>query len=229
MEERRLSRGRPVRIGPWRGSDDVATLATYADHPLHPDDVDESLGLLASRGYQRVITAALAPREAAAFLGAGFEPLHHLVLLRRSLDLPLPRPDVRLRRWRRRTFDQILEVDRQAFDDFWQFDIVALRDALAATPHRSLRVTRDDPVEGYALSGVSAARGYLQRLAVRPDNHGQGLGTGLLLDALRWMRTRGALEAFVNTQHENQRAIDLYLGHGFDQEPNGLTIFQRTL
>ena len=43
------------------------------------------------------------------------------------------------------------------------------------------------------------------------------------------MRWRGADTAFVNTQHDNHRALDLYRRHGFEAEPEGLTIFQRDL
>lgn len=206
----------------------MANLATYADHPMQRRDVLEALHHLSARGYQRVITAALLPSEAKGFVGEGFEPLRQLVLLRRLLDTPIPRVETRLRRWRRRTYDPILEVDHLAFEEFWRFDIVALKDALAATPHRTLRVTRD-PIQGYALSGTSGARGYLQRLAVRPDAQGRGLGTILLFDALRWMQARGAASALVNTQQENRRAIDLYLGHGFEAERDGLTIYHRAI
>jgi ribosomal protein S18 acetylase RimI-like enzyme len=149
--------------------------------------------------------------------------------LRTSLDRRLPAPDLRLRRWRRRSYDQVIAVDRAAFDEFWTFDAVALDDALAATPVRTLRVTRTDPVQGYHLSGVSGTRGYLQRLAVHPDASGHGVGTALLADALRWMRTRGALEAYVNTQQDNERALALYHRAGFTDCPEDLVVMERSL
>jgi ribosomal protein S18 acetylase RimI-like enzyme len=224
-----VGRGRTVRIGPWRGDDEVATISTFIDQRLDHDAVSKVVSALSERGYQRTITAALAAEEHQAFVENGFEPLRHLTLLRRTLDTPIPKAQVRARRWRRQQFNQVLDIDHDAFEPFWRFDETALREALDATPHRVLRVDSTVNPTGYALSGVARGSAYLQRLAVRPDAAGSGLGTALLLDALRWMRWRGANFAFANTQHDNHRALDLYRRHGFEAEPEGLTIFQRDL
>lgn len=229
MKNLTVGRGRTVRIGPWRGDNKVATIATFIDQRLDRDAVDKIVSTLSEQGYQRTITAALATEEHQAFVENGFEPLRHLTLLRRPLDAPIPKAQLRVRRWRRRRFNQVLDIDHDAFEPFWRFDETALREALAATPHRILRVDSTVNPTGYALSGVARGSAYLQRLAVRPDAAGSGLGTALLLDALRWMRWRGADVAFVNTQHDNHRALDLYRHHGFEAEPEGLTIFQRDL
>jgi ribosomal protein S18 acetylase RimI-like enzyme len=224
-----VGRGRTVRVGPWRGDETVATIATFIDQRLDAPSVGQILDRLTTQGYQRAITAALAVREHDAFAANGFEPLRHLTLLRRSLDDPVARTPERMRRWRRRRFEPVLAVDHAAFEPFWRFDETALREALEATPHRLLRVDSLTEPTGYALSGVARNSAYLQRLAVHPDAAGHGVGSTLLLDALRWMRFRGADEAFVNTQDDNERALALYRRHGFEPEPEGLTIFERDL
>lgn len=229
MQEHRLSGGRQIRIGPWRGTTDIATLATYADQPLSTSLVIEALDQLRGQGYRSVITAALPPADQAAFRSVGFDTERELALLRRQLDQTLPGTEQRFRRWRRRDFDPIVAVDHAAFEPFWRFDDTAIRDALDATPHRTLRVNRAGPIEGYALSGVSRDHGYLQRLAVHPDAAGRGFGRALLIDALRWMRQRGALDVFVNTQTDNTRALALYESTGFTREPEGLAILHGDL
>ena len=227
MKNLTVSRGRTVRVGPWRNEPGVATVATFVDQPLDQAAVAEIVTRLHGEGYQRIITAALTAPEQQAFVDCGFSLLRSLTLLRRPLDRPLPRAEIRLRRWRRRRHDDILRIDAAAFDDFWRFDAIALREALDATPHRLLRVDAESPPRAYALAGAARSRAYLQRLAVHPAAAGQGLGSALVVDALRWMRWRGATEAFVNTQDDNQRALALYDRHGFVPEPEGLVILQR--
>lgn len=219
-----VGRGRTVRLGPWRGQDGVASVATYVDEPIDEHAVSDIVRRLHRSGYRRAITAALAPHEQTAFLANGFVCLRDLVLLRRSLRHPVARAEHSLRRWRRRRYDELLTVDAAAFEPFWRLDELALRESLDATPHRFLRVTSEHPPVGYALSGVARDRGYLQRLAVHPSAAGRGIGTALVLDALRWMRWRGADDAFVNTQGDNERALTLYDRLGFAPESEGLAI-----
>ncbi|MGI9621862.1 MAG: GNAT family N-acetyltransferase [Acidimicrobiales bacterium] len=224
MKNLTVGRGRTVRVGTWRGKSEIAIVATFVDQPLNTSAVRAIIERLRKRGFERVITAALTASEQTAFLDCGFSRMRDLALLKRRLDTPPPRAEMRLRRWRRRRYDDILRVDSAAFDEFWRFDHTALREAMHATPHRLLRVDSTVAPTGYALSGVSRDKGYLQRLAVEPAGAGRGLGSALLLDALRWMRWRGAEEAFVNTQHDNDRALALYQRHGFDTEQSGLAI-----
>lgn len=215
---------RTARIGSWRASSDTATIATYIDQPLDAAAVQVCLDHLAAEGYHRVVTAALEPREQHVFAGQGFSLLRSLTLLRLELDESYPAPAHRLRRVRTRRAAEVLPIDHAAFDEFWRFDATALREAIQATPHHLLRATAGLPARGYALTGLATERGYIQRLAVAPEVHGRGVGTALLIDALRWLRRRGARTAFVNTQDDNQRAMELYLRHGFEPVPGGLAM-----
>ena len=125
----------------------------------------------------------------------------------------------------------MLAVDRAAFPTFWQFDTAGLVDALRATPAVRFRAAIEPGagVAGYAISGRSGPRGFVQRLAVHPDRQRAGTGRRLLLDGLRWMQRRGVVTAVVNTQVGNEAALTLYLQTGFTQEPIGLSVLSAGL
>ena len=82
---------------------------------------------------------------------------------------------------------------------------------------------------GYAITGRSGRRGYIQRLAVHPDCRGVGLGTALVTDGLRWLRRWRVRQAIVNTQFDNGRALALYERLGFARQPLGLSVLSAGL
>lgn len=220
-------------MGPWRGDARVAYLAPVAETPPPTADmVRWCCTLLARRGYDEVVTGALAAPEREGFVTAGFEVREELHLLSHDLDdlpPPVPRSAVALRRGWRPDRRRALEVDALAFSPFWRLDVPGMAEALAATPLSRFRVAGRAPLTGYAVSGVAGRQGYLQRLAVDPAAWGRGQGRALVLDGLHWMRRRGARRAVVNTQVGNGRALDLYERLGFDLQPAGLAVLARRL
>ena len=215
-----------ARTGPWRGHGQVAYLAPMPDAPAPSTAfVRRCCEVLAERGFAKVVTGALAPAETAAFLNAGFEVAERLHLLGHDLrDLPAPPVDVPLRRALAADRPAALAVDSLAFAAFWRLDPRGLDEAVKATPHARFRVVDADGVLGYAVTGRSGRRGFLQRLAVRPDAQRRGYGRALVLDSLRWLRRWRVERAVVNTQLSNQAALDLYESLGFRRQPSGLSV-----
>jgi len=155
--------------------------------------------------------------------------IHRLHLLVHDLR-HLPAPTKRTRRAARSDRGAVLATDIAAFDEFWRFDELALREAARATPRaQTLVAPSGTEPNGYGLFGRAGAAGYVQRLAVRPEVQRAGLGAALLTDGLRWLRARGAHRAYVNTQEDNHRALALYLRSGFSQLPIGLNVLGREL
>lgn len=229
-----------ARTGLWRGDRRVALLTPLPDGPAPSEGfVRRCCDLLATRGFSRVVTGALAPTEQTGFLSAGFEVEERLYLLGHDLgDLPPPTPLERtLRRARPADRPAVLAVDGLAFPPFWRLDEGGLRDALAATPHARFRVADDiadddsaaDDIAAYAVTGRAGRRGFLQRLAVHPDRQRVGLGRALVLDGLRWLRRRRVDRAVVNTQIGNEGALALYEGLGFRRESAGLSVLSAGL
>jgi len=124
----------------------------------------------------------------------------------------------------------VLRLDARAFAPSWRLSGAAgLADALRATPVVRFRVAPGRGVAGYAISGRAGDHGYLQRVAVHPDEQRRGWGRALVADALHWFRRRGARRALVNTQLENTAALTLYESCGFRRLPVGLCVLGRAL
>jgi ribosomal protein S18 acetylase RimI-like enzyme len=218
-----------LRVGRWQGNDTVAHVAPVPGTTPSATAVTATLRTLEERGFDAVVTSALSPREQEPFLTAGFDVHEYLHLLAHALDHIPSVPKVSLRRGRRLDIDRVLRIDHRAFRPFWRLDHDGLRDALAATPSSRFRVAEGRGPIGYAVSGRAGAIGYLQRLAVDPDSHGRGIGSALVADGLTWMRRRGARRALVNTQLDNDRALELYERMGFRPEPHRLAVLRRRL
>ncbi len=220
--------GDRLRIGPWRGDHRVAYVAPLPSGvPTTTEAVRHSLDVLAQRGFEEVVTAALGPAEARGFLQAGFEVRENLHLLAHDLRaIPAARPHP-VRRGRRADRPSALRVDALAFQPFWRLDNDGFEEAMSATPASRFRVIDDeDGLVAYAVSGRAQRRGFLQRLAVDPHHEGAGMGTALVADCLRWLRHRNVERCMVNTQASNERALRLYEHLGFRREPAGLVVLQ---
>ncbi len=223
-----------LRVGPWRGSSEIAYLNPVPGAPLPSADfVRRCLRTLSRQGYRRVVTGALSPSEQSAFRAAGFAVTEHLHLLSHDLHASagVEPPEGLLRRANRRDRDGVLALDQLAFEPFWRLDDTGLDEALAATPHTRFRIAIDgqETVIGYAITGRAGRRGYLQRLAVDPARQREGLGTILVADGLRWLRRWRCDRAMVNTQLANEGALALYERIGFRREPSGLSVLARDL
>jgi GNAT superfamily N-acetyltransferase len=220
-----------LRVTWWRPDPELAhvSLAAHRRRPVRAVELHRHLDDLRQRGFRGVVTAALAPADQQPFVDVGFRLLEHLHLLRHRLrELPRPGSGPSTRRARRRDHGAALAIDQAAFVPFWRLDESSLTDALGATRASRFRVVDgpDGRVAGYAVCGRTSARGYVQRLAVDPHHQGQGYGTALLLDGLRWLARWRAHDALVNTQEGNGRSLRLYLRNGFEIEPGGLAVLR---
>ncbi|MGH9037690.1 MAG: GNAT family N-acetyltransferase [Acidimicrobiia bacterium] len=250
--------GERARLATWRGDGIVAHLAPAATTPLSVEFITDCLEWLRARGYGSVVTSALSSRECGGFLRAGFDLHEELDLLAHDLT-GLPSVPRGLHRARRRDRPVVIELDAIAFPPFWRLHEGGLEEALLATPSVRFRVAGPGWFDtarrgvggpraggargwgprrggeaargaaGYAIAGRGGDTGYLQRLAVHPASRGQGLGRALVVDALVWLRRRGASRAMVNTQRTNEGARALYRACGFRLLPEGLSVLAREL
>jgi ribosomal protein S18 acetylase RimI-like enzyme len=225
--------GGRLRVGPWRGDARTACIAParYGVGPISAADVRGCVDGALAAGFRSIVTSALARRDQDPFDEAGFELAERLHLLVHPLDrLPTVEAPAALRRPRRSERVDALVVDHAAFQPFWRLDERGMLDALGATPAVHFRVARrPEGVVGYAITGRSHHRGYVQRLAVDPAVEGCGIGAALLVEGLRWLRRWGARDAVVNTQEGNERSLRLYQRTGFVVQPEGLAVLRLDL
>jgi ribosomal protein S18 acetylase RimI-like enzyme len=207
-------------------------------HPLPQPFIDHALDIarnISGLGIEASVrTPALTPDEARGFLNAGFTVRSNLALLTHDLDrddIRKPQVNANLQRFRRRNTEALLALDLAAFGHGWEMDHHELLLAETATPVTRVRLATDNQghLLGFAITGRAGRRGYLQRLAVRPESQGHGVGTALIGDALRWSRRHNVRRLVVNTQVENLGALHLYRHLGFADAPVGLLLLERNL
>lgn len=236
--------GTVLRLSPWRGDPQTAQVVATSGPVAQPDDVAQVLEHLANRDVRTVVTTALRAADQHPFMACSFTVHEHLVLLHRLINQTdlnpkkhgvrryfTQRSKLRVHPVQDNDHDTVLELDRRAFapfSTFWQFDAPALDEAQWATDvcHRRLIRGASGEPAGYALTGKTASIGFIQRLAVDPLVQGQGIGSALLADALRWLSLMGTREAWVNTQPDNDRARSLYLRYGFIEHGEGLVVLR---
>ena len=203
-----------------------AQLSTRPGQNVSTAVIRECLDRLAMANVQQAVTPALTAAEEPTWTAAGFRAATELALLR--LDLTRPRQRHRaaavpVRRCTRRDWPSLEALDRRAFGAFWHLDATTLADAADVTSMARVRVAGDQPV-GYAICGLSDTTGYVQRLAVDPVDQGRGIATALLDDGLTWLDRHGAVDAYVNTEPTNERALALYAAFGFTPERERLVV-----
>jgi ribosomal protein S18 acetylase RimI-like enzyme len=186
-----------------------------------------------------VRTGALSASATPPFTQLGFVSFQRLALLRLELDRPndrlegalhdsssgASRHELRAVRGSRQVAT-LARIDRAAFVDGWDLDATGILDACQATPQHRVRlaVTANDEPAGYMITGRNGAAGFVQRLAVHPDFEGRGVASSLLVDGLVWLQRRRVDDVLVNTNFDNERALDLYRRFGFEPLEESLSV-----
>lgn len=180
-------------------------------------------------GVPSVLSPPLPPTARNSWVAAGFEPDLDLALMRLSLEEQPSCPNHLVVDGEPLGRNALLDIDRAAFSDFWRFDINGLGEAIEATSNSDILIIRDQDggAAGFAVVGFGSAIAYLQRVAVHPDWQGEGMGRSLVRAAARRARASGARVMLLNTQFDNEPAIELYTSEGFVLLPEALTLMRR--
>ena len=168
-------------------------------------------------GAETAYSPALYPSATDVWRRAGFDDFVSLEIMERPLvGMPFPVDDAKVVIERRPDWEQILEVDRLAFEGFWGMSKLGLREAhMTNKTSAVLVVTEEQGLSGYAIVGMQWATVYLHRIAVRPEEGGRGIGAALLASALDWGTRSGGTSMVLNVRPENSRAKRLYERMGF--------------
>lgn len=222
---------------PW-WYDPTVALLTFMDHSFIPSSTGLRVWLseLRVRGFAAVRSGAVSEASADVLQRQGFDVQQRLHLLDLSLVGWRPPTGSNVRSTQLRVRDRAMaaNVDRAAFGDPWALDAAGIVETCKATPaHRARAVSGasfgHDGLIGFAITGRADYTGYLQRLAVCPDYQARGVGSSLTRDSLMWMKRHRLTRAMVNTNVDNNVALDLYQRFGFKVIPQGLLVLTRGL
>lgn len=121
---------------------------------------------------------------------------------------------VHLRPAEMRDIPALLELEKLCFEQLWCYDVSSLINILYTHPYFVVAEI-DDQVIGYQFNALDGNHGYLVRIAVHPNLHGQGVGARLMAEAIRFFKTARSVRIMLNTQEENTHAHQLYEWFGF--------------
>jgi mycothiol synthase len=159
--------------------------------------------------------------------------------MRRSTALPLPDievpQDVSVRGYRPEDAVQLLRVNAAAFSDHPEqgaMDAANLAERMAEPwfDPAGLLVAED---RGGRMLGFhwtkqhSADLGEVYVVAIAPEAQGRGLGRVLTLAGLHHLATRGVGEVLLYVESDNQPAVSLYAGLGFDHAARDTHVMYR--
>lgn len=238
-----VTRHKGLTAAPWQADSTTAYLRVRDTNAvISASDLSQFLDHLRSVGFESVVTPALHPEETQAYFANGFTEIDSLIVLGHTLGT-IPGPvtgadgPVVIERARRRDLRRMFELDARAFPQRWQLDRHGLDEARRATNRVHFRVARDprrsedrsEQVVGYAISGRTGPTAFLQRLAVDPDHTGEGTGSAMVIDCLRWASDHRCTNVLVNTQTTNARALALYERLGFVRSSTRLVVLRCSL
>lgn len=179
-------------------------------------------------GAEGVFSPALYPDASGVWRRSGFEDYARLEVMERAVDAGSPdtgRDDVR--QDPDPDWDRVLDVDRSAFEGFWGMSRPGLEEAVDVSRSNAVLVTgSNDSLSGYAIVGSQWGTVYLHRIAVRPEDSGQGVGSALLSAAIAWGRRSGARSIVLNVRPDNERAKGFYAHHGFMATSTALEVLR---
>jgi GNAT superfamily N-acetyltransferase len=150
-----------------------------------------------------------------------------LLLLEHGLNA-IDAPDREIETGGIEPLEELYAIDNVSFLTRWRLGRIGLAESFSATARSVVMRIRsnDGRCLGFAISGVALGTGYLQRLAVTPEQRGIGIGRDLVGGSLLWARRLGAMRMLVNTQTDNLGAAALYHRTGFRDVPGGLLLFR---
>ena len=182
---------------------------------------------LGPMGSGTVYSPALYPTAARVWSRAGFSRFGLLDVMERPLGTEGPKPEHPIEGFDAPNWEEVVDLDRLAFDGFWRMSEAGLVEAMRSTPRSvALLAHVDGRLAGYALVGAQMSVSFLQRVAVAPDLAGRGIGTSLVRASLEWALGSGARTMVLNLRPENDRARDLYEKEGFSSSRTTLELLR---
>ena len=112
--------------------------------------------------------------------------------------------------------EPVMVLERELFGDEAWSETMFWSELAEHTSRWYLVVEQDEVLVAYAgLCAYPPNESYVQTIAVAPDAQGHGIGTALLVALIDEAHRRGCGHLDLEVRADNDRAIDLYVRHGF--------------
>jgi ribosomal protein S18 acetylase RimI-like enzyme len=161
----------------------------------------------------------------------GFAMREDIITLRRS-DTSNPEAllpgGTQVRVTRGEDISTLAAIDHRAFEPPWQISREDVRQAERVAEHSTVAVQQRDGaphIVGYQMSTLYFDGCHLARLAVAPEAQNAGVGTALVIEALRYFMRRGVYVMTVNTQASNAASQRVYARLGFARNGYDLPVY----
>jgi ribosomal protein S18 acetylase RimI-like enzyme len=212
-------------VSPWRNRPEIAHLeevvatrnaaalirAAFERCVAHGDELLIAIELEAERGPSRFQRAGLEPLE--DVITYELDTIRAFPAVSRELSVMRVTPSDRY------AIGSLIQVDHAAFPWLWRNSRHEFEVYLRTPGVDVLLIAEQGVPIAYTGSTMFAGWGHLDRIAVAPEQQGQGRGRDALVLAIGAMRRQGAARIALSTQGTNLRSQRLYERCGFQRTP----------
>ena len=174
------------------------------------------------RQLLQVATESLTDEASDLYQAHGFEAVMEELIMWRDLQLPLPEqtlpPDVTVMSWRPDLAIQFYQAYQASFRDRPGFPgwsaaewIDWTQDDENARPEWSLLARVGETPVGFLTAAIEPPGGFVVQVGVVPEQRRRGLGTALMVESMRRMRTAGEKAVQLTVNINNPGAVQAYV------------------
>ena len=167
-----------------------------------------------------------------SWLNSGWEKNHTLnicVLNLKNLATKTQVLDkrVEIKKFNHEDIEDLLKLDHKIFDPYWRNSLSSFIETMKSCNNNYLfKIGTKESPSGYAILGETRKFTYLQRIGVKKDSQGFGLGDMLLKAVINFSIEKRFVNMKLNTQKDNNVALSLYKKNNFEVSPRKLVIMK---
>ena len=167
-----------------------------------------------------------------SWLSSGWEKSHTLnicVLNLKSLTKKTQTLEkrVQIKKFHYDDIKDLLNLDHKIFEPYWRNSLGSFIETMKSCNNNYLfKIGTKESPSGYAILGETRKFTYLQRIGVKKDSQGLGLGDMLLKAVINFSIDKRFINMKLNTQKDNNVALSLYKKNNFEVSPRKLVIMK---
>jgi len=167
-----------------------------------------------------------------SWLNSGWEKNHTLNICILNLKnttkkIQMLDEKIKVKKFHQNDIENLLELDHKIFEPYWRNSFTSFIETIKSCNNNYLfTIGNMESLNGYAILGETGKFTYLQRIGIRKDSQGIGLGDMLLKNIINFSIDKKFINIKLNTQEDNEAALSLYKKNNFDLSPRKLVIMK---